>query len=307
MTHKEIYVETTIAAPIENIWEKTQNSALHEKWDMRFSSITYMPKEAGEPQRFTYTRALIPGLKISGWGVSVGNHEKVDGTRSSSLHFGTPQVISPIKEGRGYWQYIPNEKSDDVTFLTAYNYEPNYGKLGKLLDKVVFRPLMGWGTALSFDILKRWIEKGESPATQYMRFLMTYGLTLFFAFVWVYHGLVPKIIAMHPEEIMMTGELFPVELTILKKIIIGIGIIEIIFGFIWLLYPHKRHLFALQFILFPVLILSAVTSDVQTAVHPFNPVTFNISLTLLSIIGFSLSKDVPTAKNCRRKRTYHEK
>src|SRR5699024_7787066 len=193
----------------------------HEQCDSHFTYITYLQKEIDEPQLFTYTRKLMPGLKISGWGESIGNHEKSDGTKSSSLHFGTSQKISPIKEGRGYWQYIPNEKSDDVTFLTEYNYEPNYGKIGKLLDKVVFRPLMGWGTALSFDILKRWLGKEESPAMQYMRFLMTYGLTLFFAFVWVYHGLVPKIMAMHPEEIMMTGELFPVKLTILKKVIIG--------------------------------------------------------------------------------------
>lgn len=305
MAHKEIYVETTIAAPIVDVWEKTQNPVLHEQWDIRFSSITYLPKEADEAQRFTYTRTLMPGVKISGWGESVGNHEKVNGTKSSSLHFGTPQIISPIKEGRGYWQYIPSKEREEVTFLTAYNYEPNYGKLGKLLDKLVFRPLMGWGTALSFDILKRWLEKDEAPDAQYRRFKIVYGLTIFFAFVWFFQGLVPKIIAMHPEEMMMTGELFPVALPMLKKIIIGIGIVEILFGFVWLLYPYKRHLFALQFILFPLLMLLAVTSDAQIATHPFSPVTFNIALTVLSIIGFSLSKDVPTAKNCRRKRTHH--
>lgn len=148
MGFEEVYVETTIAAPIDKIWEKTQNPALHEQWDIRFSSITYLPKkEEGEPQRFTYTRALFPGLTISGWGESVGNHEKLDGTKSSSLHFGTEQKISPIKEGRGYWQYIPNEETGDVTFLTAYNYEPNYGTFGRFLDKILFRPLMGWGTA----------------------------------------------------------------------------------------------------------------------------------------------------------------
>lgn len=156
-------------------------------------------------------------------------------------------------------------------------------------------------------MLKRWIEKGEAPGTQYLRFMITLALTLFFSFVWIYHGLVPKIIAMHPEEIIMTGALFPVELALLKKIIIGIGIIEIMFGCLWFVYPYKRHLFALQFLLFPILMLSAVTSDVQAAAHPFSPVTFNLALTLLSIIGFLLSKDLATAKNCRRKRASHGK
>src|SRR5699024_3214740 len=274
----------------------------HEQCDSHFTYITYLQKEIDEPQLFTYTRKLMPGLKISGWGESIGNHEKSDGTKSSSLHFGTPQKISPIKEGRGYWQYIPNEKSEGVTFLTAYNYEPNYGEIGNLLDKIIFRPLMGWGTALSFDILRRWLEKEESPASQYMRFLMTVGLTLLFSFIWTYQGLVPKIIVMHPEEMKMTGALLPVSSEVLKRVVIGIGVIEIVFGIIWLLYPYKRHLFAMQFFLFPVLMISAVSSDWQVAVHPFNPVTFNVALTLLSVIGFYVSKDVPTATNCLRKR-----
>src|SRR5699024_2397086 len=186
MVCEEIYVETTIDAPIDEIWEKTKNPSLHEQWDIRFTSITYLPKEIDEPQRFTYTRKLMPGLKISGWGESISNHEKSYGTKSSSLHFGTPQKISTIKEGRGYWQYIQNKKSEGVTILKAYNYEPNYGEIGNLLDKIIFRPLMGWGTALSFDILRRWLEKEESPASQYMRFLMTVGLTLLFSFIWTY-------------------------------------------------------------------------------------------------------------------------
>lgn len=305
MRPKEIYVETSIHAPIDEIWEKTQNPSLHEKWDIRFSSITYLRKKDGEPQKFTYTRSLFPGLKISGWGISSGNHEKPDGTKSSSLHFGTSQKISPMKEGRGYWQYIPKDHGE-VTFLTSYNYEPNFGKLGQLLDKFIFRPLMGWGTALSFDILKRWLEKSELPSSQYMRFFMTYGFSLFFAFVWIFHGLVPKIITMHSEELLMTGQLFPVETALLQKLIIIIGVLEVLFGLIWILYPHKRHLFTVQFILFPFLMLSAMISNIEAITHPFSPITFNLALILISIIGFLVSKDVPTAKSCRRKRASDE-
>lgn len=302
MKYKDIYVKTTITAPMEDIWEKTQNPKLHEQWDIRFSSITYLPKQTNEPQKFTYTRSLGFGLKVKGWGESVGTHEKVDGTRASSLHFGTEQNFSPIKEGRGYWQYIPNENTNDVTFLTAYDYETNFGRLGKFFDKIIFKPLMGWGTALSFDILKRWLEKEEAPRSQYFRFFLTSTLMIFFAFIWVYHGLIPKIIAVHPEELKMTGYLFPVDLVTLKQILFGIGAVEIGFGLIWLLYPKKRQLFALQFFLFPVLMLSAVISDGQTAFHPFSPVTFNLALTTLSIIGFCISKDLPTAKSCERRR-----
>lgn len=302
MAKKEIYVETNIAAPIEEVWELTQNPAKHEQWDIRFSSITYLPKAENEPQKFTYTRSIGPGLKISGWGKSVGKHLKTDGTKSSSLHFGTEQKLSPIKEGRGYWQYIPNENSKETTFLTSYHYEANYGKLGAFVDSFLFNPLMGWGTALSFDVLKRWLEKGATPKSQYLHFFITYGLSVFFAFIWIYHGLLPKIIGLHPDELKMTEYLFPLELSQLKRLIVVIGIVEVIFGCFWLVYRNKRQLFALQCLLFPLLMISAVIVDGNHALHPFSPITFNISLTVLSIIGLFVSKDVPTAKNCLRKR-----
>lgn len=306
MAKREIYVETNIKAPIEKVWEYTQNPALHEQWDIRFSSITYKPKVDNEPQKFTYTRSIAFGLKISGWGKSVGEHQKADGTKSSSLHFGTKQKLSPIKEGRGYWQYIPSKNVDETIFLTSYHYTANFGVIGSLFDRMIFKPLMGWGTALSFDVLKRWLEKNELPKSQYLRFFLTYGLAIFFAFIWIYHGLFPKIIAMHPEELNMTGFLFPLELKQLKGLIIGIGILEMIFGFLWLFYKNKRHLFILQCFLFPLLMTSAIIVDGNNALHPFSPVTFNIALIVLSVIGISVSKDVPTAKNCLRKRHAHD-
>ena len=302
MSKKEIYVEIEIDGSIEDVWEKSQNPALHEQWDIRFSSITYLPKKKNDVQKFTYTRKILPFVEISGWGESVGEHTKGDGTKSSSLHFGTPQKISPIKEGRGYWQYIPNEKTNGTTFLTSYRYEPNYGMLGKVFDAILFRPLMGWGTALSFDVLKRWLENKETPHSQYVRFFITYSLMVFFAFVWMYHGLVPKIITMHPEELRMTGHLFSMSNGTLKGMLIVIGVVELLFGIIWLLYRNKRHLFILQCFLFPLLMVSALLVDGTNAFHPFSPVTFNLALLLLSFIGVAVSKDVPTATTCLRKR-----
>lgn len=109
MSRKPIYVEIDIQAPIEKAWDYTQNPHLHEQWDLRFTSITYIPKKAPEePQRFTYETKVMPGLQVSGWGESKGEHHKENGTRTSSLHFGTPQKRSPIAEGKGYWQYIPH-------------------------------------------------------------------------------------------------------------------------------------------------------------------------------------------------------
>lgn len=45
MKPKPIYVEVPIKTDIEDVWNTSQTPELHEQWDLRFSSITYLPKE----------------------------------------------------------------------------------------------------------------------------------------------------------------------------------------------------------------------------------------------------------------------
>ncbi|MFY3791437.1 DoxX-like family protein [Ureibacillus sp. MALMAid1270] len=300
MKRKPVYVEIDIDTKMDDLWKATQTPDLHAQWDLRFSSITYLPKMDKEPQHFTYTRSLGFGQKIEGWGISTGSHEAINGTRSSSLHFGTEQRISPIKEGRGYWKYIPKEQS--ITFLTQYDYDVNFGKFGQVLDRLLFRPLIGWGTALSFDVLKRWLEKDEAPVSQYLRFFVYWITSFLFSFIWIYHGLIPKLVYSHPDEISMVNNLIPISNELAYWIVMVAGIIEILLGFIFLFIKKKRLLFGLQIIVFPLLTIVAIMADSSLLIHPFNPLTFNISLLVISIIGFVISKDIPTASNCKRKR-----
>jgi hypothetical protein len=183
MKNKPIYVEIPIQATIDEVWQMTQKPELHEQWDLRFSSITYLPKKSeDDPQSFLYETKLGCGVKVAGWGKSIGTHNKKDGSKTSSLHFGSDQKISLICEGKGYWQYIPTDNG--TTFLTQYDYDVRFGLFGRLLD-LFFRPIMGWATALSFDVLKRRIEKGESPRTQYVRVFSNAIVTMLFFFVWL--------------------------------------------------------------------------------------------------------------------------
>ena len=71
-----------------------------------------------------------------------------------------------------------SHKQNGVKFLTQYDYDVNFGRAGKIADKFIFRPLIGWATALSFDVLKRWLEQGEAPRSQYIRFFSTYMMTV---------------------------------------------------------------------------------------------------------------------------------
>lgn len=293
-------METEIDSSIEEVWHYTQQPQLHEQWDLRFTSITYNEKEHEDaPQTFTYTTNVMPGITVAGWGESKGTHEKASGVKTSSLHFGTSQLISPIKEGRGYWQYIPN--GDHLTFLTQYDYDVRFGKLGQLLD-LLFRPVIGWATALSFDVLSRWIQSGEKPATQYRRFFSYYLLCFLFSFIWIYQGLVPKVMMNHPLEIEMLMKLSPLSSGQASTAIVWVGNVEIIVGFLFLIPRIQQLLLKLQIGLFPLLTISAIIASPAAATAPFNVVTLNIVLWISSIIALLLTKELPTARFCNRKR-----
>ncbi|MEO4054751.1 DoxX-like family protein [Solibacillus sp. CAU 1738] len=300
MKQKPIYVEINMNTSIDTVWEYTQNPKLHEQWDLRFSEINYIPKETEDsPQTFTYKTNVLPFISVEGWGESKGTHHKDNGSKTSSLHFGTEQKISPITQGKGYWQYVLNE--NQLTFLTQYDYNVRYGKVGQAFD-IVFRPLMGWATALSFDVLKRWIDTGEPPAVQYRRFFLSILISVLFFFIWFYQGLVPKLLVVHPEEVALLTALSSMEGTAAQLAVQGIGLAEILYSLFWLMPINKRPLFILQIFLFPILTISAVLASSETLVGPFNVLTLNMTLFVLSIIGLSLHQNIPTAKSCKRKR-----
>jgi hypothetical protein len=70
--------------------------------------------------------------------------------------------LSLIREGSGYWKYIPTEHG--IRFVTWYDYRTRFGTAGAVFDRLVFRPLMGWATAWSFDRLRLWLEQGIDPS-----------------------------------------------------------------------------------------------------------------------------------------------
>ncbi|WP_026700743.1 DoxX-like family protein [Salibacterium aidingense] len=301
MKSTPIYVEIPIYTDIDKVWKASQDPEQHEQWDLRFSSITYLPKKEQEPQLFSYQTKIGFGLEIEGWGKSIGSFHAEDGSRTSSLHFGTEQKTSLIREGKGYWKYRP-ETGGMVTFLTQYDYSPRFGRIGRGIDHFLFRPLLGWGTALSFDVLKRWLEKGETPASQYLRFFSHWILAFLFSFIWIYHGLIPKLLYKHPAEISMVEGSMPFSTDAAAGLVMIAGVCEIMFGLLWLGYRKRRRLFGLQMFFFPLLALSAVIADAGYLSHPFTPLTFNLALFTASVIGYILSEDVPTARHCKRKK-----
>lgn len=155
-----IYVESEIAAPIDEVWRRTQDPGLHQRWDVRFTSIDGLDDPGDGPRRFRYVTSIGPGLHIDGWGRTARERRRPDGTASSTLEFGSDHPFSLIAHGAGFWRYVPTARG--VRFLTRFDYTVRWGRAGRLLDRA-FRPLFGWGTAWSFDRLRLWIERGICP------------------------------------------------------------------------------------------------------------------------------------------------
>lgn len=156
-----LYIEARIRADLDDLWARTQEPSQHQRWDLRFTRITYLPRAEGEPQRFRYATRVLPGLTVAGTGVSAGERERPDGTRTSALRFSSPHPLSLLAEGSGYWRYVPD--GDGIRFLTGYDYRPRWGRVGAVADRLLFRPLIGWATAWSFDRLRLWLERGITP------------------------------------------------------------------------------------------------------------------------------------------------
>ncbi|MFJ9665842.1 hypothetical protein ACIRPP_14680 [Streptomyces sp. NPDC101219] len=169
-----LYVETRVRAGLETLWERTQEPDRHQRWDLRFTEITYLPRADGEPQRFRYATRVLPFLTVSGTGVAAGERERPDGTRTSALRFSSAHPLSLLAEGSGYWRYVPD--GDGVRFLTGYDYRPRWGRFGALADRLVLRPLMGWATAWSFDRLRLWLEDGVAPERARLNWLAELAL-----------------------------------------------------------------------------------------------------------------------------------
>ncbi|MFI8520405.1 hypothetical protein ACIGEZ_21640 [Streptomyces sp. NPDC085481] len=156
-----LYIEARVRTDQDTLWERTQEPAQHQRWDLRFTEIAYLPGAEGAPRRFRYATRVLPFLVVAGTGVSAGERHRAGGDRVSALRFASPHPLSLLAEGSGYWRYVPG--ADGIRFLTGYDYRPRWGRFGRLADRLVFRPLMGWATAWSFDRLRLWCEYGVTP------------------------------------------------------------------------------------------------------------------------------------------------
>ncbi|MCY8892100.1 hypothetical protein MOD50_02435 [Bacillus spizizenii] len=266
MKQKPIYVEIEMRSDLDKLWAYTQNPSLHKEWDLRFSNITYLHRQPYEKQKFLYETRIGFGLKVSGTGETVGVFDKCSSERVSSLAFGSDHPLSLIQHGSGYWKYIQRDNGK-LTFLTQYQYKTAYGLSGRWIDRLLFRPLLGWATAWSFDVLRLWIEQNKHPK-YFIRSAIVYVLMcLFFSLFWMFQG--------------FTG----IETNILA------GTAEIGLGILWLI-PLKRKwiIHVVQACLFAGFAILG------------SEIVLWIPLSVFSAASGILSLQLPSARHTKRKR-----
>jgi hypothetical protein len=296
-----IYIEIEIRAPLDRLWQLTQTPDLHQRWDLRFSEIQYLPRpDPAQPQRFLYATRIGFGLRIRGQGETVGQHSAADGQRTSALKFWSDDRKSLIRQGSGYWKYIPAcADAPSPRFLTAYDYNVRFGLAGRIFDGLIFRPLIGWATAWSFDRLRLWAERDIDPALSMRRSIIHLVARLTLAFAWLYQGLVPKLIMHHADELRMLGD-GGVSQSVARPLLTAIGWAELALGLILLFAWRTRGPLWLTLILMPLAAIGVIVATPSFMLAPFNPITLNLCVFALALIALLGSHDLPSARHCRR-------
>jgi hypothetical protein len=294
-----IFVETDIAAPLAELWARTQDPALHQRWDLRFTGIAYdAPPAAGQPQRFDYETRLGFGVAVRGQGETLAERDRADGTRLSALRFWSDSHVSLIREGSGYWLYTPT--AGGVRFRTGYDYQTRFGPVGRTVDRIAFRPLIGWATAWSFDRLRLWLERGIDPGSS-GRLALIHGLArVGVALIFAWHGLVPKLLGPDAlERSMMAATGMPADLVVGALRVMGVAEIVLAVG---LLASWHRAALAWLALVFAVVatVMTAISSPAVVGAA-FTPVTLNLGLGLLAAIDLLTLDAIPSAGRCRRR------
>ncbi|QJD83403.1 DoxX-like family protein [Cohnella herbarum] len=300
MKAKPIYVEIPMMTDMETLWEHTQKPELHQQWDLRFSEIKYLPRDENEEtQKFLYRTRIGFGIDIAGTGVTKASTEGRNGQRTSALAFGSNEPISLIREGAGYWQYKLRTDGAGVVFITKYDYRTRFGLAGKWVDRWLFRPLFGYATAWSFDMLRLWVDKKISPAASLERAFTHYFALLLLVALWLYQGIVPKLMfpnAGEMELLRQTGWFKGMEEIALPVV----GIAEIGFAILLCLKHRERWVFKLQAWALLGLGLAAIVGNPDLLQAPFNPLTLSIAMFGMGVLVSRTIRNLPDAGKCRR-------
>lgn len=157
---RPLHIRAKIDASLEELWAHTQDHRAHPAWDHRFSRITMLEAEIKTGTRMTYERDLFGGLlTIRGF----GRYKLHRPMKQSTFEFWSDDPRSLIRRGTGLWLYRPLPDGA-IDFFTAYDYRVRWGAFGRIIDRLIFRPLILRVTEESFRRLEETISRRRAQA-----------------------------------------------------------------------------------------------------------------------------------------------
>jgi hypothetical protein len=113
------------------------------------------------------------------------------------------------------------------------------------------------------------------------------SIQLSLVFLWLYQGLIPKILFQSAAEIAIWQNM-GFELN-LAKIMVGLsGLAEMIFGLLFFKWNHSILLHRMNILGLIVLLLLIIITDPLQLTTAFNPVVMNIAMLMLSVLAIQL-------------------
>lgn len=185
---------------------------------------------------------------------------------------------------------------DGIRFLTRYDYRPRWGRAGELVDRVAVRPIFGWGTAWSFDRLRIWLEEGTSPEHQRNQAVAHAISVAGVAGVWIYQGLVPKLIFVDPGEVDLWKRSFGLSDRAARRAVRLAGVGEFVAGVITLRSGRTKPVFVATAVAMPLLVLSAANADPWLLTRAFNPASLNWAMAGLAATAALTADGLPSGK-----------
>ena len=119
------------------------------------------------------------------------------------------------------------------------------------------------------------------------------------AFIWFYHGLVPKLLFRHPLELAMLNAA-RLSTSAELNAVLAAGWVEIAIALCIIFFWRSRWPLWFTLILMPLALLGVAFTSPSLLAAPFNPLTLNLALFILAVIALLSATDLPSAARCVR-------
>jgi uncharacterized membrane protein YphA (DoxX/SURF4 family) len=211
----------------------------------------------------------------------------------------TDRLPPLVRSGTTSWDF--EAEGDDLLVFATDHYERRHGFRNRLVDLFYTRPLMRWMLGWSMDRLRLWIEHGVAPASSLPLVLLKRLCAITLALVWIYQGLVPKILFVRSTELeplsiipfLRDNPLLSLE---------AIGTAEILLG-LWLLggFLERSAAFISLFAL-AILSLAVAVFDPSSLTDPHGGLIKNLALVACAAVVIVLQPLTPSASRATTRR-----